>query len=131
MGPDFLEDTAYIGVLQSINDHGTLNQAAELLDDLEEAQDHVDLEFDSAENVGTDDNESAALDMPELMASIKEVSKGISEKTAQEYARLIKQCETFVHERKLVLEEFKFFCAKPHSQSAQCLAAWIMHYNQL
>ncbi|KAF9067476.1 hypothetical protein BDP27DRAFT_1204947, partial [Rhodocollybia butyracea] len=41
--------------------------------------------------------------------------------------RLMKQCETFVHSRKMVADKSDFFCVNPHPQAAEYLAAWIMN----
>jgi hypothetical protein len=72
-------DNAYIGVLQAI---GEPAQPAEILDNLEEAQDNVDIIHEEDQI-----NTKATMDVTELLKSIKEVSKGVSEKTAQEYER--------------------------------------------
>ncbi|KAJ3973919.1 hypothetical protein EV361DRAFT_795313 [Lentinula raphanica] len=126
MGLDFLEEDAYVGVLKAINEDAS-HQARDVLDDLEETQDNVGLDFENSEGQKPNTEDVEMLDMTELMRSIKEVSKGVSEKTAQEYARLMKQCEKFVHERKLIPDNVEFFSAEPYPQSAQCLVAWIMH----
>lgn len=74
-------DDAYTGVMQAINQPAT---HMEILDDLELMQDNVGLNLGDTDEGNIDSN---ALEMSELMKSIKEVSKGVSEKTAKEYAR--------------------------------------------
>ncbi|KAJ3904865.1 hypothetical protein F5879DRAFT_800814, partial [Lentinula edodes] len=39
---------------------------------------------------------------------------------------LMKQCENFVHSRKMVAAGSPFFCKDPHPHAAEYLAAWIM-----
>lgn len=42
----------------------------------------------------------------------------------------MKQCEAFVRSHKMIVEGSNFFCAHPHPQAAEYLAAWIMNtYN--
>ncbi|KAJ3849438.1 hypothetical protein EV368DRAFT_13185, partial [Lentinula lateritia] len=93
-------------------------------DDLEEVHDNVGLKLKDIAPIQSDDE--LAIDMSELLDSIKEVSQGVSEKTGQEYGRLMKQCEKFLHKHNMVPEGTNFFCEKPHPQSAVYLAAWIM-----
>ncbi|KAJ3738195.1 hypothetical protein EV360DRAFT_90713 [Lentinula raphanica] len=127
MAAHFLEEDAYAGVLSSINEDAA-NRAGELLDDLEEVtEDHVGMDTNSEDKTSSDNQEDINMvDMTELSDSIKEVSKGVSEKTAHEYARLMQQCKTFVHERRLIPNGALFFTDEPHPWSAQCLAALIM-----
>ncbi|KAJ3925554.1 MAG: hypothetical protein NXY57DRAFT_1044015 [Lentinula lateritia] len=116
MTVNILEDDAYIGIIQSINDYESM-KPADILDDLEECHDNVGLELKDTGKVQPDDD--PAVDMSTLLDSIKEVSKGVSEKTGQEYGR-------FLHKRNMIPEGIDFFCKKPHPQSAVYLAAWIM-----
>ena len=71
-------DEAYAGVFQMINDLESY-QPADILDDLEESQDHVGLNVEGDGQMG---DTRASFDFEELKASVKEVSKGVSEKTA-------------------------------------------------
>ncbi|KAJ4501672.1 hypothetical protein C8R41DRAFT_912944 [Lentinula lateritia] len=84
MTVNILEDDAYIGIIQSINDYESM-KPADILDDLEECHDNVGLELKDTGKVQPDDD--PAVDMSTLLDSIKEVSKGVSEKTGQEYGR--------------------------------------------
>ncbi|KAF8830637.1 hypothetical protein HHX47_DHR2000977 [Lentinula edodes] len=86
MTVNILEDDAYIGVIQSINDYESM-KPADILDDLEESHDNVGLELKDTGKVQPDDD--PAIDMSTLLDSIKEVSKGVSEKTGQEYGRYV------------------------------------------
>ncbi|GAW06815.1 hypothetical protein LENED_008764 [Lentinula edodes] len=73
---------AYKGVLAAIKEHSS---AVEILDNLEEVQDNVTTEL--PEDDDNDDGNDSSMDLSELMKSIKEVSKGVSEKTSKEYVR--------------------------------------------
>lgn len=75
-------DDAYTGVLTAINEPA---EPADILDDLEETQDHMGLEADNSK--GTEVEDGATMDLTDLLQSIKEVSKGVSEKTGNEYLR--------------------------------------------
>lgn len=80
---------AYKGVLAAINEHSL---AVDMLDNLEEVQDNITIELprstlDADEEDDEDDTTESLMDLSDLMKSIKEVSKGVSEKTSKEYIR--------------------------------------------
>lgn len=79
--------------------------------------------------------------MAGLSDAVREVSKGVSEKTSQEYSRyvqhsghehylislsLMKQWQAFLVGRRMISEGSQFFCNNPHSQAAIYIVAWIM-----
>ncbi|KAJ4484558.1 hypothetical protein C8R41DRAFT_921661 [Lentinula lateritia] len=116
---------AYKGVLAAINEHSL---AVDMLDNLEEVQDNITIELprstlDADEEDDEDDTTESLMDLSDLMKSIKEVSKGVSEKTSKEYIQLMKQCENFVHSRKMVAAGSPFFCKDPYPHAAEYLAA--------
>ncbi|KAJ3910969.1 hypothetical protein F5877DRAFT_73532, partial [Lentinula edodes] len=107
MTVDITTNSSYSGLLKVITEEQHLNPA-DILDDLEESHDQVEV------------------DLSGLSDAIREVSKGVSEKTSQEYLRLMKQCNTFLVDRQMITEGTQFFCNKPHPQAAVYLVAWIM-----
>ncbi|KAF5390404.1 hypothetical protein D9757_002482 [Collybiopsis confluens] len=116
-------DDAFAGVHQMINDSNSL-QPADIIDDLEEAKDHVGF---NAEEDGTMGDTRLSFNGDDLKASLKEISKGVSEKTAAEYKRLINQCDNFVHKHNMLPQNSTLFSDKPHPQTAEFLVAWIMN----
>ncbi|KAJ3964605.1 hypothetical protein EV361DRAFT_955789 [Lentinula raphanica] len=114
---DISSDKAYEGLLDAIRvDPQTT--PAEILDDLEENYDNADL--------GLTSSTGSSIDLSELNKSVREISKGVSEKTAKEYHRLMKQCESFLVENQMIDKDSAFFCDTPHPQAAVYLVAWIM-----
>ncbi|KAJ3795806.1 hypothetical protein GGU11DRAFT_878935 [Lentinula aff. detonsa] len=98
-------DKAYTGLLKAITEDQQVN-AADILDNLEENQDNIDLDLN---------HNQSSFDLLGLKEAVKEVSKGVSEKTSQEYLR------------HMIAEGNPFFCTTPHPQAAVYLVAWIMH----
>ncbi|KAJ3741597.1 hypothetical protein DFH05DRAFT_1578856 [Lentinula detonsa] len=70
-------DKAYTGLLKAITEDQQVN-AADILDNLEENQDNIDLDLN---------HNQSSFDLLGLKEAVKEVSKGVSEKTSQEYLR--------------------------------------------
>ncbi|KAJ3851060.1 hypothetical protein EV368DRAFT_83926 [Lentinula lateritia] len=96
---------AYKGVLAAIKEHSS---AVEILDNLEEVQDNVTTEL--PEDDDNDDRNDSSMDLSELMKSIKEVSKGVSEKTSKDCDEInldgsekdkSKERSTFTHAQKM------------------------------
>ncbi|KAJ3924399.1 MAG: hypothetical protein NXY57DRAFT_969978 [Lentinula lateritia] len=73
-----ITNEAYKGVLAAIKEHSS---AVEILDNLEEVQDNVTTELPEDDD---NDEDDSSMDLSELMKSIKEVSKGVSEKTSKD-----------------------------------------------
>ncbi|KAJ3726483.1 DNA breaking-rejoining enzyme [Lentinula guzmanii] len=67
-------DKAYTGLLKAITEDQQVN-AADILDNLEENQDNIDLDLN---------HNQSSFDLLGLKEAVKEVSKGVSEKTSQE-----------------------------------------------
>ncbi|KAN0137248.1 hypothetical protein V8E53_004958 [Lactarius tabidus] len=61
----------------------------------------------------------------ELLSTVNEVSKGVSDGTHAEYRRLISQCEEFLDQRELV-PRGQFFSNRPHKYAPQLIVVWIM-----
>ncbi|KAJ4486411.1 hypothetical protein C8R41DRAFT_434254 [Lentinula lateritia] len=107
MSIDISTDEDYTGLLKTIT-QDKLSDPADILDDLEESHDQLEV------------------DMPGLGDAVREVSKGVSEKTSQEYSRLMKQCQAFLVGRGMISKGTQFFCDNPHPQAAIYIVAWIM-----
>lgn len=123
---DISTNNSYSGLFKVITEEQHSNPA-DILDDLEESHDQVEV------------------DLSGLSDAVREVSKGVSEKTSQEYlrcvlvkyetclpedqicSRLMKQCNIFLVEQQMITEGSQFFCNSPHPQAAVYIVAWIMH----
>ncbi|KAJ3809377.1 hypothetical protein F5876DRAFT_43976 [Lentinula aff. lateritia] len=107
MTVDISNNNSYSGLFKVIEEQHS--NPADILDDLEESHDQVEV------------------DLSGLSDAVREVSKGVSEKTSQEYLRLMKQCNIFLVEQQMITDGTQFFCDNPHPQAAVYIVAWIMH----
>jgi hypothetical protein len=130
-----LDPISYAGVLDAIR---PLDQFHE-----EAVRDDLDGEGETIPTLEEGDDPGMIAD---LLNVVNEVSKGVSERTHNEYKRcvllsqvccrhlqltsllrLMKQCEEFLVWKKLVAPEQKFFSNKPHKHAPEFIASWIMN----
>lgn len=78
---DISSDTGYNGLLEAVTTDNQSNPA-DILDDLEESYDTANLDLSS--NQSSDH-------LSGLNDAVRDISKGVSEKTAQEYLRYVLQ----------------------------------------
>ncbi|KAH9161104.1 hypothetical protein EDB89DRAFT_1914099 [Lactarius sanguifluus] len=64
--------------------------------------------------------------MTDLLATVKDVSRGVSDRTHSEYLRLIAQCTEFLT-RKNIVRPSEFFSDEPHQYAPQFIVVWIMN----
>ncbi|KAJ3817374.1 hypothetical protein F5880DRAFT_1629883 [Lentinula raphanica] len=111
-------DKGYDGLLNAIRADNQTNPA-DILDDLEETYDNADLDLSEPN--------SSSIDLSELNKSVREISKGVSEKTAQEYHRLMKQCESFLVEHQMIDKDSSFFCTPVAVESTRSTPISLEH----
>jgi hypothetical protein len=130
-----LDPTLFAGVLDII----------EPSDELSEETVRDDLEGEGETIPPYEDNDLVQLD--KLLETLNDVSKGVSERTHEEYrryeppagdahcrlalttdisSRLMNQCEVFLAQQGLVASG-KFFSAQPHEHAPEFIAVWIMN----
>ncbi|KAF8270747.1 hypothetical protein EI94DRAFT_1698614 [Lactarius quietus] len=71
-------------------------------------------------------SEEGHTDVLQLLSTVDEVSKGVSEGTHVEYQHLKIQCEEFLVQKGLVTRG-QFFSNKPHKYAPQFIVAWILN----
>ncbi|KAH9026890.1 hypothetical protein EDB84DRAFT_1440026 [Lactarius hengduanensis] len=114
-----LDPISFAGVLDNIepSNEGRFD-AEDMLDDLEgECETIPALEVDDgAPDVTTAD----------LLATVRDVSRGVSDRTHNEYLRLITQCAEFLT-RKNIAKPGEFFSDRPHQYAPHFIVVWIMN----
>ncbi|KAH9012933.1 hypothetical protein EDB85DRAFT_2221837 [Lactarius pseudohatsudake] len=116
---------SYAGVLDIIVPSKPVGQ-------LDEADVSDDLAGEQEATSDPDKPEEADLDAPahflELLTTLNDVSRGVSDGTHIEYSRLIEQCKGFLTQKKLVGPgDPEFFSDRPHKYAPQFIVAWIMN----
>ncbi|KAH9009450.1 hypothetical protein EDB84DRAFT_1658745 [Lactarius hengduanensis] len=109
---------SYAGVLDIIVPSKPVGQ-------LDEADVSDDLAGEQEATSDPDKPEEADLDAPahflELLTTLNDVSRGVSDGTHIEYSRLIEQCKGFLTQKKLVGPgDPEFFSDRPHKYAPQC-----------
>ncbi|KAH9032741.1 hypothetical protein EDB84DRAFT_1438558 [Lactarius hengduanensis] len=116
-----LDPISFAGVLGNIEPSNPADVNT-VMDDLEgECETIPDLEeadgaLDGARNASVTD----------LLTTVNDASRGVSDRTHDEYRRLIAQCTEFLVQTNLVAPS-EFFSDKPHPYAPQFIVAWIMN----
>ncbi|KAN0135138.1 hypothetical protein V8E53_007029 [Lactarius tabidus] len=113
-----LDPELFAGVLSNMGPPSDPNPSLEELNQ-QAVQDDLDGE---KETVAVDEGNT---NLMELLSTVNEVSKGVSDGTHAEYRRLISQCEEFLDQRELV-PRGQFFSNRPHKYAPQLIVVWIM-----
>ncbi|ESK82753.1 hypothetical protein Moror_5650 [Moniliophthora roreri MCA 2997] len=61
-----------------------------------------------------------------LASVLAGASTGVTEGTESHYKSLMKQCEKFLCDNKLINEDEDFFCNMPHEDAPLLICAWIL-----
>ncbi|KAH9009884.1 hypothetical protein EDB84DRAFT_1570940 [Lactarius hengduanensis] len=88
--------------------------------DVEEVEDDVEGEGETLPALEADDGASNVA-MTDLLATVKDVSRGVSDRTHDEYLRLIAQCTEFLKRRDIV-HPSEFFSDSPHQYAPQFIS---------
>lgn len=116
----------YASVLDLGTDQGAegVEGAGAILHDMEEEMLNAAYLVQSLHDKGL--SESGEKMDENMMKTIQDASKGVTEGTDAEYRRLMNSCEMFLHEKKLLSEGIPFFSATPHQDAAYFIVAWIL-----
>ncbi|KAF5339627.1 hypothetical protein D9611_011514 [Ephemerocybe angulata] len=92
--------------------------------EMDAVQKHDIKEYDEDESDSEGELENVA---PHWKDVLSQASRGVTDRTHQEYLNLAKQCATFLVGKGLIADADKFFCTTPPKDADKFICAWIMN----